>query len=60
MLDPMREDQKKEAFRTLVQLQDEGRTTEQSRAWVAAQYCINVREMQEVEREGIRNQWPPL
>jgi hypothetical protein len=60
MPDPLREDQRKEAFRALVDLQDEGRTTEQSRAWVAAQFCININEMREVEREGIKKQWPPL
>jgi len=41
-------------------LQDEGLTTEQSRVQVAAQFSINVREVKNVEREGISKQWPPL
>jgi hypothetical protein len=60
MPDALREEQRKEAFRALVELQDEGCAADQSRAWVAAQYCVNVREMQAVEREGITKQWPPL
>jgi hypothetical protein len=60
MIEPLREEKRKEAFRMLVELQDEGCATEASRARVAAQFCINVREVQNVEREGIAKQWPPL
>ncbi|MBI3864850.1 MAG: hypothetical protein HY290_23485 [Planctomycetia bacterium] len=60
MTEALREEQRKEVFRALVELQDGGCAAEQSRIWVAAQFCINVREMQEVEREGITKQWPPL
>jgi hypothetical protein len=60
MIEPLREEKRKDAFRVLVELQDEGLTTQQSRVQVAAQFSINVREMQNVEREGISKQWPPL
>ena len=60
MIEPLREEQRKEVFRTLVELQDEGCAAEQSRIQVAAQFSINVREVQDVEREGITKQWAPL
>ena len=60
MIEGLREEQRKEAFRMLVQLQDEGTAAEQSRVAVAAQFSINVRDVQNVEREGITKQWPPL
>ncbi len=60
MIEGLREEQRKEAFRMLVQLQDEGSAAEQSRVAVAAQFSINVRDVQNVEREGITKQWPPL
>jgi hypothetical protein len=60
MIEGLREEQRKEAFRMLVQLQDEGTAAEQSRVAVAAQFSINVRDVQIVEREGITKQWPPL
>jgi hypothetical protein len=60
MSESLREEKRKDAFRALVELQDEGLTTLQSRVQVAAQFSINVRELQNVEREGISKQWPPL
>jgi hypothetical protein len=60
MIEPLREEQRKEVFRTLVELQDEGCAAEQSRVQIAAQFSINVREVQDVEREGITKQWAPL
>ena len=60
MSESLREEKRKDAFRALVELQDVGLTTRQSRVQVAAQFCINVRELQNVEREGISKQWPPL
>jgi hypothetical protein len=60
MIEPLREEKRKDAFRVLVELQDEGLTTQQSRVQVAAQFSIDVREIRNVEREGISKQWPPL
>ncbi len=60
MSEPLREEKRKDAFRVLVALQDEGLTTEQSRVQVAAQFSIDIRQIQNVEREGIAKQWPPL
>jgi hypothetical protein len=60
MIETLWEDQRKEAFRMLVELQDQGILTDQSRAQVAAHFSINVRDVQCVEREGITKQWAPL
>lgn len=60
MNDKLREEQRKEVFRTLVELQDGGCAADQSRVWVAAQYSIQVQEVRTVEREGLTKQWPPL
>jgi hypothetical protein len=60
MTEPLLEDKRKEVFRALVELQDEGCATDQSRAKVAAQFSISTREVEGVEREGIAKQWPPL
>lgn len=54
------DEQRQEIFRTLVELQDAGRETEQSRKWVAAQFSVAVNVVQAIEREGITKQWPPL
>ena len=60
MIEPLREEKRKEVFRMLVELQDAGDSTENSRIRIAAQFSINVRDVQNVEREGIAKQWPPL
>ena len=60
MSDAIQEDQRKEVFRVLVGLQDEGCPTEQSRSRVAEQFSMSLRDIQMIEREGIAKQWPPL
>jgi hypothetical protein len=60
MTDPIQEVQRKEVFRVLVELQDEGSPTEQSRSQVAEQFSMSLRDVQMIEREGIAKQWPPL
>jgi hypothetical protein len=60
MTETIQEDQRKEVFRVLVELQDGGCPTEQSRSRVAEQFSVSVRDVQMIEREGISKQWPPL
>jgi len=60
MAEPLEEAKRKEVFLALVQLQDEGWPTELSRSKVADRFAIEVSEVQDVEREGIAKQWPPL
>jgi len=54
------EEQRREVFRTLVQLQDQGWSTQESRRQIADQFSIAVADLDDVEREGITKQWPPL
>jgi hypothetical protein len=51
---------RKEVFRALVEAQDQGKTVEQSRTKVAIKYDLSLKEVLEIEREGIRMKWPPL
>ncbi len=60
MADRSTEEQRKEIFRALVELQDAGLATEPSRIRIADQFRISVPEVQHVEREGIAKNWPPL
>ncbi len=60
MADPVLNEKRKEIFRTLVELQDSGCATVPSRLKIADQFCISVLEVQDIERAGIANKWPPL
>ncbi|MDZ4781180.1 MAG: hypothetical protein SGJ19_13080 [Planctomycetia bacterium] len=54
------ESTRREAFLSLVSLQDGGVAVITSREQVAASYQISVSLVQLIEREGLRKQWPPL
>ena len=54
------EELRRKAFRALVILQDEGCPVEESRAMVAEQFSLDLRDIQMIEREGISKEWPPL
>ena len=60
MAGPSEEGKRKEIFLALVELQDEGCPNEQSRIKIADQFSIEVSDVQDVEREGIAKEWPPL
>jgi len=60
MTEPLLEEKRKEVFRALVELQDEGCATDESRTRIADQFSIDVRDVQKVEREGITKKWAPL
>lgn len=51
---------RKEIFRTLVQMQDQGESVNTSRIRVSVQFNITREELADIEREGISNNWPPL
>ena len=60
MTESLSEEARKDAFRTLVNTQDEGSPVKDSRIHVAAQFHINVNELRSIENEGITKQWAPL
>ena len=53
--------QRMEIFRALVEIQDTGTLpVAQSREKIAEQFAITVRQVLEIEREGLDGNWPPL
>ena len=51
---------RKEVFRSLVTLQDQGETVKVSRIRISVQFAITPEELSLIEREGIAKNWPPL
>jgi len=47
-------------FAALVAAQDSGLSVEASRAKVAEQFGLGVGYVRDIEREGLKNEWPPL
>ena len=47
-------------FQLIVTLQDQGLDVRRSREQVAKQESITVEEVQQIERLGLANNWPPL
>ncbi len=60
MPDLLPENTRKELFRMLVDIQDQGSSVEASRNQVAAHYQVEVEEVRGIEREGLQKQWPPI
>jgi len=54
------EDRRRSVFAALVAAQDEGQAVAASRESVAAQFELTTDQVQDIEREGLENQWPPL
>jgi hypothetical protein len=54
------EDTRKAAFAAVVALQDQGIPAGHCRVVVAQKYGLGVREVRQVEREGLAKKWPPL
>ena len=59
-LQKLSEERRKEIFLALVQAQDAEMTVAQSRAAIAKQFDLKESEVQQIEREGLNEQWPPL
>jgi hypothetical protein len=49
-----------EAFRALVEAQDEDMSVAQSRALIAERFGLTEHQVRRIEREGMDAQWPPL
>jgi hypothetical protein len=52
--------ERREIFRTLVLLQDEGHDVSESRQLVTKQFRITEHALKQIEEEGIEREWPPL
>jgi hypothetical protein len=51
---------RKAVFAALVAAQDEGLSPVASRLKVAVAFGVHVELVQEIEREGLEKEWPPL
>jgi hypothetical protein len=54
------EERCKEIFLALVKAQDQHVSVGDSRQWAEAHFGVSESQLREIEREGMRNQWPPL
>ncbi len=54
------ESRQRAIFQLLVSLQDQGLDVRRSREQVAKEASISVEEVQEIERLGLEQEWPPL
>jgi hypothetical protein len=54
------EDQRREIFQALVELQDRDVPVAQSRKMIGERFGLTDAEVWQIEREGLDNNWPPL
>jgi hypothetical protein len=57
---PLSEAERKQVFLSLVEAQDRAMTVTGSRQAVAERFGLSEQQVQQIEREGIDGNWPPL
>jgi hypothetical protein len=57
---PLPEPRRKDIFLALVEAQDRGTPTAESRKAVAERFGVSEGQVRQIEREGLDNDWPPL
>ena len=60
MTDTLTEDRRREIFAALVAAQDGGLSVLASREQVAAEHGLTAKQLEKIEKEGLKAQWPPL
>jgi hypothetical protein len=60
MTDTLSEERRREVFAALVAAQDTGLSVAASRKQVAAEHAITAKQVENIEKEGLEAQWPPL
>lgn len=60
MTDTMPEDRRREVFAALAAAQDGGLSVLASREKVAGDNGLTAEQLQAIEKEGLKAQWPPL
>jgi hypothetical protein len=58
--EPLSETRRKEIFLALVDAQDQKMDVAQSRKLMVERFGITEKEVRQIERDGVDNQWPPL
>jgi hypothetical protein len=59
-VEQLTEDRRKAVFLAVVEAQDGGMSVGASRAEAARKFAITEKQVEEIEREGLDQQWPPL
>jgi hypothetical protein len=54
------EERRKEIFLALVEAQDAQMAVAQSRKAIASRFGLTETQLQQIEREGLDKEWPPL
>jgi hypothetical protein len=60
MAKPLSEERRREVFVALVAAQDAGLSVAESRARVATQFGVDEKIVAAIEKEGLKEEWPPL
>lgn len=60
MSESLSEERRRDVFAALVAAQDQGLNVADSREKVAAEHQLTVKEVLQIEKEGLNEQWPPL
>ena len=60
MTEPLPEERRREVFAALVAAQDGGLSVLASREKVAGENGLSAEQLQAIEKEGLKAQWPPL
>jgi hypothetical protein len=58
--DSLTEDRRRAVFLALVEAQDGGSQVAESRIVMADRFRLTAMQVQEIEREGLDSNWPPL
>lgn len=57
---PLPEERRKEIFLALVDAQDHDMSVVQSRKLITEKFGISERQLRQIEKDGMDQQWPPL
>ena len=60
MSESLSEERRRDVFAALVAAQDQGLNVTDSREKVATEHQIALKEVLQIEKEGLNEQWPPL
>jgi hypothetical protein len=60
MSERLSEERRRVVFAALVAAQDQGLNVTDSREKVAAEHQLALKELLQIEKEGLNEQWPPL
>ena len=60
MSESLSKERRRDVFAALVAAQDQGLNVTDSREKVAAEHHLTLTDVLQIEKEGLREEWPPL